>query len=136
MSRFLPPSKVAGADITNCIIGDGCQINPGCTVTNSMIGLRSVISEDCVIEDSLLMGCDYYEKPIECELLPGCLPIGIGEGCTIKKAIVDKNARIGPGVSLVNKENIQESFQWEEQGIVIKDGIIIVLKDGIVPSGF
>ena len=60
-----------------------------------MIGLRSLISGGVTIEDAMIMGADYYESYEECDALPGCIPIGIGPGSVIRKAIVDKNARIG-----------------------------------------
>jgi len=57
MSRFLPPSKVLDAEVTNSILGDGCVVRAGTTITHSVIGLRSLIGENCHIEDALLMGC-------------------------------------------------------------------------------
>lgn len=60
------------------MIGDGCLIQPGCTITNSVVGLRSKVSANCQIEDSLLMGTDYYERPEDCELAMDCMPMGIG----------------------------------------------------------
>ena len=82
MSRFLPPSKVQEAEITQSILGDGCVVRAGARVHHSVVGLRGLISEGCCIEDSLLMGADYYETMEECALIPGCLPMGVGEpGC-------------------------------------------------------
>lgn len=79
MSRFLPPSKVADADISNSILGDGTVIRAGCKIHHSVVGLRSLIQENCTVEDTLLMGSDYYETLEECALIPGCLPMGLGE---------------------------------------------------------
>jgi len=131
MSRFLPPSKMVDADVTRCVLGDGCVIHPGCKINNSVIGLRAVVNEDCTIENALIMGTDYYEKPDECELVPGCLPMGIGAGSVIRKAIVDKNVRIGPNCQIINKDGVMESNR-EDEGIVIKDGIVVVVKDAIL----
>jgi len=78
MSRFLPPSKIVDAEIHNCIIGDGSLIKAGSTVSHSVVGLRSLINEDCTIADAMLMGSDYYETLDECEFVPGCLPMGVG----------------------------------------------------------
>ena len=44
-----------------------------------MIGLRALINENCIVEDALIMGADYYETLEECALVPGCLPMGLGE---------------------------------------------------------
>lgn len=79
MSRFLPPSKVAEAEISNSILGDGTVIRAGSKIRHSVVGLRSLIQENCTVEDTLLMGSDYYETLEECALIPGCLPMGLGE---------------------------------------------------------
>jgi len=133
MSRFLPPSKLLDTMVTMCTIGDGCFISKS-TLTNSMIGLRSNIQDGCVIEDTMIMGADYYETYTECEALPGCIPIGIGAGTTIRRAIVDKNARIGMDCQIINAGNVQEA-NHEDKGYVIKDGIIVIVKDSIIPNG-
>ena len=51
----------------------------------------------CTIEDTMIMGADYYEETHECETLPGCTPIGIGAGTTIRRAIVVGQRRLTPG---------------------------------------
>lgn len=60
------------------MIGDGCYIQPGVKVVNSVVGLRAKIYTNSIIEESLLMGTDYYERPEDCELTESCLPMGIG----------------------------------------------------------
>ena len=54
------------------------QVRAGSRIHHSVIGLRGLISEGCVVEDTLLMGADYYETQEECALIPGCLPMGLG----------------------------------------------------------
>ncbi|DBA66505.1 TPA: hypothetical protein ACH3X2_002475 [Trebouxia sp. C0005] len=134
MSRFLPPSKVADATISNSILGDGTVIRAGSKISHSVVGLRSLIQENCTVEDTLLMGSDYYETLEECALIPGCLPMGLGANTVVRKAIVDKNARIGSNVQIVNKGDVRES-NMEHLGFVIKDGIVVVIKDSIIPDG-
>jgi glucose-1-phosphate adenylyltransferase len=134
MSRFLPPSKILDADVSLSIIGDGCVIRGGTKVKNCVVGIRSLIGEGCTIEDSLVMGADYYETQEECTFVPGCLPMGVGAGTTIRKAIIDKNARIGENCQIINKEGVREANR-ESDGWVIKDGIIVVIKDSVIPSG-
>lgn len=133
MSRFLPPSKLLDCEVEDSIIGDGCLIKQA-TIHHSVIGLRSLINEGAVLENCLLMGADYYEQPNECELLPGCLPMGIGRGSIIKNCIVDKNARIGPNVQIINKDGVQEANN-EDKGYIIKDGITVICRDSIIPEG-
>ncbi|KAL3148411.1 hypothetical protein ABBQ38_013866 [Trebouxia sp. C0009 RCD-2024] len=134
MSRFLPPSKVAEAEISNSILGDGTVIRAGSKIRHSVVGLRSLIQENCTVEDTLLMGSDYYETLEECALIPGCLPMGLGANTIVRKAIVDKNARIGSDVRITNEGNIKEANR-EDLGFVIKDGIVVVIKDSIIPNG-
>ena len=52
----------------------------------------------------------------------------------IRRAIVDKNARIGMDCQLINKDNVQEANE-EEKGYIIKDGIIVIVKDSYIPNG-
>jgi glucose-1-phosphate adenylyltransferase len=86
MSRFLPPSKVLDkVKIRNAIIGDGSLVKANATISNSIIGLRSLIGEGTVIEDTLMLGSDYYETLDECAYVPGCLPMGVGAGSHIRK---------------------------------------------------
>ena len=132
-SRFLPPSKLVDCVIDASMIGDGCSLRK-CTISGSVIGLRSIINADCTIEASLLMGADYFETYTECSALPGCTPIGIGAGSHIRRAIVDKNARIGMDCKIVNAGNVQEA-NHEEQGYIIKDGITVIVKDAVIPNG-
>ncbi|XP_047310443.1 glucose-1-phosphate adenylyltransferase small subunit, chloroplastic/amyloplastic-like [Impatiens glandulifera] len=133
--RYLPPSKMLDADITDSVIGEGCVIK-NCKIHHSVIGLRSCISEGAVIEDTLVMGADYYETDADRRLLleKGGVPIGIGRDSHIKKAIIDKNARIGSNVKILNLENIQEAAR-ETEGFFIKSGIVTVIKDALIPCG-
>jgi len=132
-SRFLPPSKIVDCDLVDVMIGDGCLVQRS-KIQNSLIGLRSLIGEGCTITDSLIMGADYLETYQECSALPGCTPIGVGAGSTIRKAIVDKNARIGMDCQIVNAGGVMEANK-EELYYVIKDGIVTVMKDSILPAG-
>lgn len=134
MSRFLPPSKIVDADIMHSIIGDGCVIKSGTTISNSVVGIRSLIGTNCKIESSLLMGADYYETLEECAFVPGCLPMGIGDNSIVRKAILDKNARIGPNCQIINKEGVKEANR-EADGWLIKDHIVVVIKDHLLPAG-
>nr|AAS00541.1 ADP-glucose pyrophosphorylase small subunit [Fragaria x ananassa] len=133
--RYLPPSKMLDADITDSVIGEGCVIK-NCKIHHSVIGLRSCISEGAVIEDTLLMGADYYETDVDRRLMAkkGSVPIGIGKNSHIKRAIIDKNARIGDNVKIIKSDNVQETAR-ETDGYFIKSGIVTVIKDAWIPSG-
>lgn len=116
------PADVA---IKNAIMGDGSMVKSGAKITNSIIGLRSLIGENCDIQDTLMLGSDYYETLDECAFVPGCLPMGIGAGSVVRKALIDKNARIGENVKILNKEGVVENLSTESKGYVIRDGIVV-----------
>ncbi|GAY55156.1 hypothetical protein CUMW_162230 [Citrus unshiu] len=133
--RYLPPSKMLDADVTDSVIGEGCVIK-NCKIHHSVVGLRSCISEGAIIEDTLLMGADYYETDADRRFLAakGSVPIGIGKNSHIKRAIIDKNARIGDNVKIVNSDSVQEAAR-ETDGYFIKSGIVTIIKDALIPSG-
>lgn len=134
-SRYLPPSKFLDCQVTESMIGEGCILK-NCRIHHSVLGVRSRVNAGCTIEDSLLMGSDFYEPFAErqsnCELGQICL--GIGENTTIRRAIIDKNARIGCNVTIVNKDRIEEA-ERESQGFYIRNGIVVVLKNALIPDG-
>ncbi|ACK68000.1 glucose-1-phosphate adenylyltransferase [Rippkaea orientalis PCC 8801] len=134
-SRYLPPTKALNCTITESMVSEGCILKD-CRIHNSILGIRTRIEANCTIEDTMLMGADYYESPSlrESKAQEGKIPMGIGEGSTIRRAIVDKNARIGRNVTIVNKENIDESNQ-EESGFYIRNGIVVILKNATIADG-
>ena len=134
-SRYLPPSKMLDCQITQSIIGEGCILKD-CRIHHSVVGLRQRVNSGCIVEDSLLMGADFYEPLSESSqhLTRSKVPIGIGDGSVVRKAIVDKNARIGRNVQIVNKENIEEA-EREDLGCYIRSGIVVILKNGMIPDG-
>ncbi|MBA2494041.1 MAG: glucose-1-phosphate adenylyltransferase, partial [Acidobacteria bacterium] len=60
-SRYLPPSKLHDCDISNTMVSEGCIMN-GVYARNSIIGLRSRIDDGVKIENSIIMGADFYES--------------------------------------------------------------------------
>ena len=52
----------------------------------------------------------------------------------MRRSIVDKNARIGSNVQIINKDGVKEANR-ENEGWVIKDGITIIIKDSTIPDG-
>jgi glucose-1-phosphate adenylyltransferase len=134
-SRYLPPTKLLEAHVSESMLGEGCILKE-CTVKRSVIGIRSRIDTGCVIEQTLVMGADYYESPSQRvdHLEQGTIPLGVGAHTTIHKAIVDKNARIGRHVRIVNDAHVQEADQ-EDLGFVIRNGIVVVLKNATIPDG-
>lgn len=134
-ARYLPPSKLLDCQITESIIGEGCILK-NCRIQHSVLGVRSRIESGCVIEESLLMGADFYQASVErqCNVEKGDIPVGIGTDSIIRGAIVDKNASIGHDVKIINKDNVQEADR-ESQGFYIRSGIVVVMKNAVIPDG-
>jgi glucose-1-phosphate adenylyltransferase len=134
-SRYLPPTKLLDSRVIESMVGEGCILKE-CTVKRSVVGIRSRIETGCLIDNALLMGADYYESPSERAqaLESGRIPMGVGANTTIRRAIVDKNARIGRNVQIVNKDNVREATR-EESGFVVRGGIVVVIKNAVIPDG-
>ncbi len=132
-ARLLPPTKIGNATLRDALVADGCLIESA-IVENSVIGLRSVIRKGCTIRNSYIMGADFYESGDEEAARARGLPrVGIGEGTRIENAIVDKNARIGRNVTIVNAEG---HTTYDDGCVVIREGIAVVPRCGVVPDGY
>lgn len=131
-ARYLPPSKIAESEIRDSIVSDGCIIQ-GAKVVRSVIGLRARIAKGVHIEESFLMGADYYQtiEEMRVEIGAGLPRVGIGENTVIKRAIIDKNARIGSGVRLLNEGRVNNA-DGAGGSYYIRDGIIIVPKNAVI----
>ena len=123
--RYLPGSRIRQSRIDRSIVAAGCVVADS-DIEESIVGLRA-IAWGATVRRTLLMGVDetYPDRT-------GAPPIGIGRGSRIENAIIDKNARIGRDVQLVNTQGVSEA---EGDGWVIREGIIVVPKNGVVPDG-
>ena len=93
-----------------------------------MVGIRTHVGPGARITRSVLLGADFYEE----ETSASAIPLGIGRDVVLDRVIVDKNARIGDGVRLVNAAGVEHA---DGDGYYIRDGIIIVPKGAQVPAG-
>jgi len=125
-ARYLPPARVDESVIHESLIAEGSRIE-GAEIKNSIIGLRSQIGPGSKIRESVILGSDYYE-----DWAPGRGQLGIGRNCVIERAIIDKNARIGDGSSIRNVEGVVEA---DGNGYSIREGVVIVAKNGSLPAG-
>ncbi len=108
-ARFLPSSKILLSKVSYSILSEGSIINRS-RINHSIIGLRSRIGENSLIDHSIVMGADYFESPDEMirHANMGIPQIGIGDDCKIRNAIIDNNARIGNDVKLINIHHVIE----------------------------
>lgn len=134
-SRYLPPTKLLDCQVTESIVGEGCILK-SCQIHHSVLGVRSRIESGAVIDNSLLMGADFYQPLAEREAAAGELivPMGIGRDTRISRAIIDKNAHIGSNVQIINKDRVEEA-ERESEGFYIRSGIVVVLKGAVIPDG-
>jgi glucose-1-phosphate adenylyltransferase len=131
--RFLPASKIESCQVRRALISEGC-IMIGAEVDRAVIGIRSRIGRGTQVRDSLILGADFYETIDEIEkgLARGVPPLGIGADSIIQHAIIDKNARVGRGVRIVNEAGVREK---DGPGYYIREGIVVVPKNAMIPDG-
>ena len=134
-ARYLPPSKIEETEVNDSIISDGCIIN-GAKITNSVIGLRSRISKGVQLDASFMMGADFYQTldDMRNDMSKGVPRVGIGEGTVVRRAIIDKNARIGKNAKLLNEAGVVEA-DGPGGSYFIRDSIILVPKNAVIPDG-
>jgi len=132
-SRFLPASRVISCPMKRTLLADGCIVEDA-QCENSVIGVRSVIRAGARIEDTVILGSDFFQSEAEKaeDKRTGRPHIGIGRNVRIRRAIVDKNARIGDNVVVENAKNLQHH---DAPNYNIRDGIVIVPKGEIIPAG-
>ena len=135
LPRYLPPSKMLDAQVTESIIGEGSMLK-ACSIHHCVLGVRSRVEDEVVLQDTLVMGNDFFESSEERAVLRerGGTPLGVGRGTTVKRAILDKNVRIGRDVTIVNKDRVEEADR-PELGFYIRNGIVVVVKNATIPDG-
>jgi glucose-1-phosphate adenylyltransferase len=131
--RLLPASKVEACALRRVLLSEGC-ILMGAEIERSVVGIRSRIGSGTRIRDSLVLNADDYEslEDIERAQAKGLPPIGIGGDSVVERAIIDKNARVGRGVRILNEAGVREA---DGDGYYVRDGIVIVPKGGVVRDG-
>jgi glucose-1-phosphate adenylyltransferase len=132
--RILPPSQLNGdCTVLQSLITEGTKITES-RIINSVVGIRTIVNSGVTIRDSIIMGADYYESDVQRKRneARGRVPVGIGTGTIIERAIVDKNARIGSNVhirAMPNRPDTETSYY------VSRDGIVVIPKDVEIPDG-
>ena len=131
--RFLPGSKINGAQIDHAVISDGCIINRA-RITHTIVGLRTIVEAGTDLNNVVILGSDFYEslESVDRHEREGQPRIGIGANCKITNAIIDKNARIGNNVTI---SPAGKPDKVDHQLYYIRDGIVIIPKDGVIPHG-
>ena len=84
------------------------------------------------IRRSVLLGADFYESDDEARRAATARGWASAATSMLDRVIVDKNARIGDGARLVNEAGVEHA---DGDGYYIRNGIIIVPKDGVIEPG-
>jgi glucose-1-phosphate adenylyltransferase len=129
-ARHLPPARLLDCNLHNTLVAEGTYLDQ-CDISDSVIGLRTSIRAGASIKRSVLLGADYYDGAHR--MKARAVPLGIGADVQLDRVIVDKNARIGDGARLINDKGLTEH---DGEGYYIRNGIVIVPKDGVIPPGF
>jgi len=132
--RDLAPSKLNSCTISNSLSAAG-NIISNAFISNSVVGIRTLIETGASLEGVYCMGADRYETMEErAENEKNGIPnIGIGAGTVIRKAIIDKDTRIGSGCRI--GVDLKDRPDQEHENYYIKDDIIIIPKNAIIPNG-
>jgi glucose-1-phosphate adenylyltransferase len=125
--RFLPATRAFDSRLESSIVAEGCYLDR-CAISSSVVGIRMKIKPGASVTRSVLLGADYYEEDTEAQ----AIPLGIGRDVVLDRVIVDKNARIGDGVRLVNESGVESA---DGDGFYIRNGIIIVPKSARISEG-
>jgi glucose-1-phosphate adenylyltransferase len=132
--RYLPASKLNKCAIDHVVIGDGSILTDS-TLHHCVLGIRTFIGEGSSLEDTVVMGADFYEGDgqLEANTSRGRPHLGIGRNCRIKGAIIDKNARIGDGCVLDATGKADGSYA--SGTVIVRDGVLVVTKGAVLPPG-
>ncbi len=132
--RNLPPSKINKAEVESSLISEGCIISNS-KFNKSVIGVRSIINEGTEFDGVIMMGADYYDTETEKEndKKKGIPATGIGKNCKIANTIIDKNAKIGDNCKIgVSGKTYEDG---DHGSFYSADGIIVIRKGAVIPSG-
>lgn len=132
--RDLPASKFNACTLSHVLAADGCVIT-NARVNNAIVGIRTFIETECELDGVICMGADYYETDDgrKENLLLGRPDIGIGRNSVVRKAIIDKNARIGEGCRIGVEEKDRPDGDFD--CYFVRDGVIVIPKNAIIPPG-
>jgi glucose-1-phosphate adenylyltransferase len=129
--RFLPGARLSDCAVRDVIIAEGCYIDR-CRIEGSIVGIRTHVQQGAEIRGSVLLGADFYDADGDAPARGDRPRLGIGRNVVLDRVIVDKNARIGDGARLVNEQGVTTA---DGDGYFIRNGVIIVPKDGVIRPG-
>jgi len=132
--RYLPAARVGGAHVQQCLISDGCVVQPGTRAERCLLGVRSRVGRNVTLRDTVIIGADRFETDAERadNRARGVPDFTVGDGSVIENAILDKDCRIGRYVRIVNRPRPQEA---NGDYYCVRDGIVVIPNGAVVPDG-
>lgn len=132
--RYLPASRIAGATMNQCLVSDGCIVQPGATVVRTVLGVRTRVGHNATLRDTIVLGADRFETDEERadNKRRGVPDLTVGDGTVIENAILDKDCRIGSNVRIINQRQAKNE---EGKNYVIRDGVVVIPKGAVVLDG-
>jgi glucose-1-phosphate adenylyltransferase len=133
-ARYLPPSHLTHCTLEQVVCGEGCIVTDA-RLRHCVVGSRSRIEANVVLEDVVMLGASGYQTAAEiaADRAQGRPPIGIGRQSRIRRAIIDRDARIGEGVVLAPAGHPDGDYP---HGLMIREGILCVSRGACIPAGF
>ncbi len=132
--RFLPSSRLIGnCRLEEVILSEGCEVDEA-DLTSCVIGNRSRIGHNSQLINCIMMGADYYEREEDLKVnsMKGIPNVGVGKNCRLENVIIDKQVRIGDNVVV---RNLPDREDGETDMYTVRDGIVILPKGMVIPSG-
>jgi glucose-1-phosphate adenylyltransferase len=132
--RYLPHAKLNKCSIDHVVIGDGSILTDS-SLKHCVLGIRCFVGEGSVLEDTVVMGSDTYESELQLKenVAQGRPRLGIGKGCRIFQAIIDKNTRIGDGCVLSGAGKADGIYAGG--AVIVRDGVLVVPKGAVLAPG-
>ncbi|MCX7665916.1 MAG: glucose-1-phosphate adenylyltransferase [Gemmataceae bacterium] len=132
--RLLPASRVIEARLKDVLLSDGCVVLKGADIERSLLGVRSRIGKRSRIFETVIIGADHFETDEDRarNALKKIPNLNVGDDCHIERAILDKDCRVGNGVTINYKG---KELRKDGDCYYIRDGIVVIPKGVIVPDG-
>lgn len=132
-ARMLPPAKVESSFIENSLIAEASVIG-NAKLSNCVIGIRSFIGNNVTMSNTIMMGADFFRwhDPHIRPYTQGPTVPGVGDDSVVERAIIDRNASIGRGCVIRNREGLETA---DGENWYIRDGIVVIPKNASIPDG-
>jgi glucose-1-phosphate adenylyltransferase len=136
--RFLPSTRMGSCTVRESLIADGCFIGSAAVLEKCVVGMRTHVGRNVTVKNSVIMGADFYPTTNDHLAAFGdSAPVwGIGDGAYIDGALLDKNVCIGRNARIVAADAPSPNCDIPDVPIVVRDGIVVVRKDGRVPDNW